>query len=101
MRMKVRVSFPSVRRIRSACFSSLRWKRGVLYLFIGTIFITTALVAVGFHHVYFDRTNLPDIGSFTRFELPTIGHLYATHGQPLIELPKEDRRSMPHEGIPP
>ena len=99
--MKVRVSFPSVRRIRSACFSSLRWKRGVLYLFIGTIFITTALVAVGFHHVYFDRTNLPDIGSFTRFELPTIGHIYDTNGQPLIELAKEYRRIIQYEDIPP
>src|SRR4030066_1176858 len=101
MRMKVRVSFPSVRRIRSACVSSLRWKRGVLYLFIGTIFITTALVAVGFHHVYFDRTNLPDIGSFTRFELPTIGHIYDTNGQPLIELAKEYRRIIQYEDIPP
>ena len=99
--MKVQVSFPSVRRIRSACFSGLRWKRGVLYLFIGTIFITTALVAVGFHHVHFDRTNLPDIGSFTRFELPTIGHIYDANGQPLIELAKEYRRIIQYEDIPP
>src|SRR3989337_1641248 len=101
MRMKVQVSFPSVRRFRSACFRGLRWKRGVLYLFIGTIFITTALVAVGFHHVYFDRTNLPDIGSFTRFELPTIGPIYEPDGQPLIELAKEYRRIIQYEDIPP
>src|SRR4030067_3693 len=100
MRMKVQVSFPSVRRIRSACFSGLRWKRGVLYLFIGTIFITTAFVAVGFHHVYFDRTNLPDIGPFTRFEFPTIGHIYDANGQPLIELAKEYRRIIQYEDIP-
>src|SRR4030067_1122185 len=101
MRMKVQVSFPSVRRIRSACFSGLRWERGVLSLFIGTIFITTAFVAVGFHHVYFDRTNLPDIGPFTRFEFPTIGHIYDANGQPLIELAKEYRRIIQYEDIPP
>ncbi len=52
--------------------------------------ITTALV--GFHHVYFDRTNLPDIESFTRFEFPTIGHVYDVNGRPLIELAREYRR---------
>ena len=90
--MKVQISFPSVRRIRSACIGGLRWKRGVRYLFIGIIFITSALAATGFHHVYFDRTNLPDIGPFTRFEFPTIGHIYDANGQPLIELAKEYRR---------
>src|SRR4030067_1044135 len=101
MRMMVQFSFPSVRRIRSACFSGLRWKRSVLYLFIGTIFITTAFVAVGFHHVYFDRTNLPDIGPFTRFEFPTIGHIYDDKDKPLIELAKEYRRIIQYEDIPP
>src|SRR4030043_173631 len=101
MRMKVQVSFPSVRRIRRSCCRGLRWKRGVLYLFIGTIFIATALVAVGFHHVHFDRTNLPDIGPFIRFELPTIGHIYDANGQPLIELAKEYRQIIQYEDIPP
>src|SRR4030042_5571922 len=101
MRMKVQVSFPSVRRIRRSCFRGLRWKRGVRYLFIGTIFITTAFVAVGFHHVYFDRTNRPDIGPFTRFEFPTIGHIYDANGQPLIELAKKYRRIIQYEDIPP
>src|SRR4030066_1211825 len=101
MRMKVQVSFPSVRRIRSACFRGLRWKRGVLYLFIGTIFIATALVAVGFHHVHFDRTNLPDIGPSLRFEFPPVGHIYDANGQPLIELAKEYRQIIQYEDIPP
>jgi penicillin-binding protein 1A len=99
--MKAQVSFSSVRRILSACFRGLRWKRGVRYLFIGTIFITTALVAVGFHHVYFDRANLPDIGPFTRFEFPSIGHIYDANGRLLIELAKEYRRIVQYEDIPP
>jgi len=101
MGKKVQVSFPSVRSIRSTCFNGPRWKRGVRSLFIGTIFITTALVAVGFHHVYFDRTDLPDMGSFTRFEIPSIGHIYDASGKPLVELAKEYRRILQYEDIPP
>jgi len=99
--MKVQVSFPSARRIRSACFSGMRWQRVVRYLILGTTFITIALVAVGFHHVYYDRTNLPEIGPFTRFEFPTIGHIYDANGQPLFELAKEYRRIIKYEDIPP
>ena len=38
------------------------------------------------HHIYFDRGDLPDLGPLTRFEFPTIGHIYDTNSQPLIEL---------------
>lgn len=99
--MKLQVSFPSARRIRSVCFSGLRWKRGVRYLFVGTFFIAIALVAAGLHHVYYDRSNLPDIGPFTRFEFPTIGHIHDANGQPLFELAKEYRRNIRYEDIPP
>jgi penicillin-binding protein 1A len=99
--MKVQVSFPLTKRIRSACFSGLRWKRGVRYLFVGTLFMAISLVAAGFHHVYYDRTNLPDIGPFTRFEFPTIGHIHDANGQPLFELAKEYRRNIRYEDIPP
>jgi len=88
-----------VRRIRSP--RRLRWKRGVLYLVFATTFITAALVAVGFHHVYFDRTNLPDIGPITRFAFPTIGHIYDANGQSLIELAREYREIVTYEDIPP
>ena len=101
MRIKAQVSFPPMRGSRSTCISGLRWKRGGRCLIIGTIFIAIALVAAGFHHVYFDRTNLPDMGPFTRFEFPTIGHIYDANSQPLIELAKEYRRIIHYEEIPP
>ena len=45
------------------------------------------LPAVGLvHHVYFDRSGLPDLEPFIRFELPTIGQVYDTHGKVLVEL---------------
>jgi penicillin-binding protein 1A len=43
---------------------------------------------------------LPDIGPFTRFEFPTIGHIYDANGQPLIELAKEYRQITKYEDIP-
>ena len=56
---------------------------------------------MGLHYVYFDRTNLPDIEPFARFEFPAIGHVYDTNGQPLIELAREHRQIMQYGDIPP
>src|SRR5512147_820291 len=70
------------------------------YLLICITVVTAAVVGVGFYHVYFDRTNLPDIEPFTRFEFPTIGHVYDANGQPLIEMAREYRRNINYEDIP-
>ena len=79
-----RVGAPgATQKIRSIRLVRPRWKRGIVYLLICTTVITAALVAVGLHHIYFDRTNLPDIGPFARFEFPTIGHVYDANDQPL------------------
>lgn len=63
-------------------------------------FLAVALV-VGVHHVYFDRTNLPDLTAFTRFEYPTVGHVYDINGQPLIEMAREYRLVTQYQDIPP
>ncbi len=80
----------------------LRW---VVRLAIGTtgIAAVTAAVILGMalHYVYFDRTDLPDIEPFARFEFPAIGHVYDTNGQPLIELAREHRQIMQYGDIPP
>jgi membrane peptidoglycan carboxypeptidase len=71
----------------------------------GTVAVTsvlaTLLVIVELHHVYFNRRNLPDLGPFTRFEFPTIGHVYDAGGTPLIELAREYRELTRYEDIPP
>ena len=87
-----------VRRIRSSRLRRLRW---LVYLVVGPTVITSALIIVGFHHVYFDRTNLPDIEPFTRFEFPCIGYVYDANGQPLMELAREYRRIIKYKDIPP
>jgi len=95
------VSLSAARKIRRIRLGRLRWQSGVVRLLICTTVITATLVAVVFYHVYFDRTNLPDIEPFTRFEFPTIGHVYDANGQPLIEMAREYRRNIKYEDIPP
>ena len=58
-------------------------------------------MSIGFYHVYFDRSDLPDLEAFARFEFPTIGTVYDANGQPLIELAKEYRKITKYEDIPP
>jgi penicillin-binding protein 1A len=60
-----------------------------------------AIMAMGLFHIYFDRTNLPDIEPLTRFEFPTIGHIYDANGQPLMEMAREYRQNIKYEDIPP
>jgi len=58
------------------------------------------LVAGPVHHVYFDRTGLPDLEPFIRFEPPTTGKIYDDRGKVLIELAREYRRVVPYDEIP-
>ena len=78
-----RWTMPGIRAILDPrlCGSGGRRVRGSLAL----------LAAAQIRYVYFDRDNLPDLGPFTRFEFPTIGHVYDAGGQPLIELAREYR----------
>jgi hypothetical protein len=63
------------------------WSRGVIVLLTclvlaGAATVGSALVTLAvLYHVYFDRENLPDLGPFTRFEFPTIGHIYDVNGE--------------------
>jgi penicillin-binding protein 1A len=82
------------------------WTRGVIVLLTCVVLVDAALVGAAFltmsavYHVYFDRERLPDPGPFTRFEFPTVGHVYDTNGQPLIELAREYRRITQYADIP-
>jgi len=58
------------------------------------------LAAALAHHVYFDRSGLPDLESFLRFEPPAIGEIYDDRGRVLIQLAREYRRVVPYEEVP-
>ena len=51
-------------------------------------------------YVNFNRTNLPDLDGFIRFEPPTMGHVYDANGHVLIELGRERRDIVRYEKIP-
>ncbi|HXN23760.1 MAG TPA: transglycosylase domain-containing protein [Candidatus Dormibacteraeota bacterium] len=51
-------------------------------------------------YVNFNRTNLPDLNAFIRFEPPTMGHIYDANGHVLIELGRERREIMQYKNIP-
>jgi len=84
-----------------------RWTRRVILLLTcagivaAVSVLVTLLVAGELHHVYVNRDNLPDLGPFTRFEFPTIGHVYDAGGRPLMELAREYREITRFEDIPP
>ena len=98
-RLRVR-SLAGARRTRSGRFGRMRWRRAILNLVIGTTAIAAALMSIGFYHIYFDRTDLPDLEPFARFQFPTIGTVYDANGEPLIEMAREYRRVTPYDDIP-
>jgi membrane peptidoglycan carboxypeptidase len=59
------------------------------------------LAAGAIHQVYADRRDVPDLGTFTRFEFPTVGHIYDARGEPLIEFARENRVITTWGDIPP
>jgi len=79
----------------------LPWRRGGVRALVGAAIIAATLVAGATHYIYFDRTNLPDLEAFSRFELPTIGHVYDVNGGPFIEMASEYREITGYEDIPP
>ena len=84
-----------------AILRCIRLHRVVFKLFICTTAIIAALISSGLYRIYFDRSNLPDLEGFARFEFPTIGIVYDANGQPLMELAVEYRKITKFEDIPP
>ena len=77
------------------------WRRSVLLAVtlaaVASVLIPAAWLA---YHVYFDRSGLPDLESFIRFEPPTTGVVYDARGRALIELAREYRRVVTYDEVP-
>jgi len=92
----------SARSLRGCSrLARLPWRHGAVRALVGAAIIAATLVAGAIHYIYFDRTNLPDLEAFSRFELPTIGHVYDVNGGPFIEMASEYREITGYENIPP
>ena len=96
--------FAPLRGVRRLAFrlGCTRRRRAVL---LSVVLLPVALIlfpaAWLVHHVFFDRTGLPDLESFIRFELPTIGVVRDANGTALIELAREYRRVVSYNDVPP
>jgi membrane peptidoglycan carboxypeptidase len=87
-------------RIRDSRFGRLPWRRGAFGLLAGTSIVAAALTVAGIYYIYFDRANLPDLEAFTRFELPTVGHVYDRNNRAIAEMATEYRQITTYQEIP-
>jgi penicillin-binding protein 1A len=53
------------------------------------------------HHVYFDRTHLPDLAPFVLFQPPTTGEVTDARGKVVIQLAREYRQVLTYDEVPP
>ncbi|MFZ0645254.1 MAG: transglycosylase domain-containing protein, partial [Candidatus Acidiferrales bacterium] len=77
-----------------------RTARVVFRVVIGIALVPLVFGVCTAFYVNFNRTNLPDLDGFIRFEPPTMGHVYDANGHVLIELGRERRDIVRYEKIP-
>ncbi len=51
-------------------------------------------------HVYFDRSDLPELAAFILFQPPTTGEVTDASGQVVIQLAREYRRVVTYDEVP-
>jgi penicillin-binding protein 1A len=79
-------------------------RRRRVALVAGFVFLMVVAVTPGewlVYHLYFDRSGLPALEPFIRFEPPTIGVVHDAQGAVLIELAREYRRIVRYDDVPP
>jgi penicillin-binding protein 1A len=96
----VHVRFDGIRQILFV-IGRISWRRIIGCFLICPAILGAVFIGCGVHYIYFDRTNLPDLQTFDRFDLPAISHVYDVNGRPLIEMASEYRQISRYEDIPP
>jgi penicillin-binding protein 1A len=75
--------------------------RRAVWVSASALVLLLLLPAVGLvQHIYFNRSGLPDLEPFIRFELPTIGQVHDTNGKVLVQLAREYRRVVLYDEVP-
>lgn len=101
---RMRVAFARLLVFRRLAAQRITVRRRLAVLLAAAFLFGAALLfpaAWLVHYVYFDRTNLPDLEPFVRFEPPTTGVVRDVHGTVLIELAREYRRIVTYDEVPP
>ncbi|MBK8594389.1 MAG: transglycosylase domain-containing protein [Holophagales bacterium] len=81
--------------------AALQWRLwlAAITVVVSCALLTTLMALV--HTVYFDRTGLPDVAPFLRFELPSTGRIQDERGELLVEMALQYRRVLRYQEIPP
>jgi penicillin-binding protein 1A len=77
-----------------------RKRRRLLQIAAATALFPLVAAILVLFYINFNRSDLPDLDAFIRFEPPTIGHVYDAQGQVLIELARERRQVIQYKDIP-
>ena len=64
------------------------------------IAVPLVLILCGIIYISYNRTDLPDLDAFIRFEPPTMGHIYDANGNVLIALGRERREIIQYKDVP-
>lgn len=101
-----RVGAPAARLLRRVCVAlagRLRatWSHRAVRI---SCPIVAALIllppAALVHHVYFDRSNLPDVAPFVLFQPPTTGEILDARGEVVTQLARQYRRVVTYDETP-
>jgi Transglycosylase len=84
----------------AASLTAAGWHRAVRFAALPLALLLLPAAGLAYH-VFFDRSGLPDIEPFLRFEPATIGQVYDARGTVLIELAREYRRVVSYDEVPP
>ncbi|MBK5255289.1 MAG: transglycosylase domain-containing protein [Vicinamibacteria bacterium] len=77
-----------------------RWGRSAI-LGLAAVAFPPLVLATGLtYHVYFDRSQVPDLDAFVRFQLPMTGEVRDARGSVLIEIAREYRREVSYDDVP-
>jgi penicillin-binding protein 1A len=76
------------------------WRKRVVRLLTPPLLAAAVALAALVQQTHFDRTNLPELSSFIGFEPPTIGEVYDSEGELLLQLAHEYRRVVSYREIP-
>ena len=92
--------FPALFRKAFAAVRNNRAARIAFRVLAGIALVPLVFAIFTDFYVNFNRTNLPDLDGFIRFEPPTMGHVYDANGHVLVELGRERRDIVRYEEIP-
>jgi penicillin-binding protein 1A len=92
-----------LRRVGSGAARRLRalWARRVVKVACPIVAVLLALPPAALvRHVYFDRSGLPELEPFIRFQPPKTGEILDARGEVVVELAREYRRVVTYDEVP-